>query len=147
MEAKLSYTLDDFVPWGQGYTSLRKRLWSKTKIVNDCWIWTGYKQEGYGFVTVDGRLLRVARLSAHIHHGLDLDDEKQLACHKQECPNRSCWNPDHIYVGTHSDNMQDARIMGTLGQYERDKYHNSNNPSKFLKTHHKDEDGKWKSNL
>jgi hypothetical protein len=31
-------------------------------------------------------------------------------CHKLECKFRDCWNPEHLYVGTHGENMRDKFI-------------------------------------
>lgn len=32
-----------------------------------------------------------------------------MALHKNTCPYKNCWNPDCLYVGTHTDNMNDIR--------------------------------------
>ena len=94
-------------------SALIDRLRNYTKIDGECWRWTGaHKGGGYGAIRVDGRLIGVHRVSAHIHHGLDLRSDL-MALHKRNCPNRDCWNPAHLYVGTKSDNTIDSIAMGT----------------------------------
>jgi len=39
--------------------------------------------------------------------------EGLLVLHKNECHNRSCCNPDHLYLGTYKDNARDALELGT----------------------------------
>jgi hypothetical protein len=76
----------------------------------DCWEFLGtIGYNGYASIWYLGKMQRVNRLSAHLYLGLDLEDESQLACHKDDlCSNRRCWNPDHLYVGSHSDNRLDS---------------------------------------
>lgn len=52
-------------------------------------------------------MIGVHRVSAHIHHGLDLKAKRVQACHTDECPNKNCWNPEHVYVGNASKNKSD----------------------------------------
>lgn len=73
-----------------------------------CWLHHGSidPNSGYGIICHHQIRYRVHRLSAHIYLGFDLDSELQIN-HKSICPNRNCWNPDHIYVGTQKENMID----------------------------------------
>lgn len=71
-----------------------------------CWLWAGYSnQMGYGQVYVKGVRKQSHRLSYEIKHNILLTSE-QLICHKCNVP--SCCNPDHLYLGTQSDNMSQA---------------------------------------
>ena len=75
----------------------------------DCWIYTGgsVHDSGYRRVQIAGKYIGVHRLSAAIFHGLNLRDFRQQANHKVECKNKTCWNPEHIYVGTQGQNVKD----------------------------------------
>lgn len=75
-----------------------------------CWLYqktveTGYGR--YGRITIEGKSIYVHRLSASIFLGLDLEDLEQLACHELICPNKNCWNPEHLYIGNNSSNACD----------------------------------------
>ncbi len=57
----------------------------------------------------DGKMQLVHRLSLEVHLGRELG-KKELALHR--CDNKRCANPDHLYVGNHSQNIQDAWDRG-----------------------------------
>jgi hypothetical protein len=82
-------------------------------ICGDCWIFIGaLGSNGYGLLHFEGKNYRVHRLSAFAYLDFDLDSSL-LVCHKLICPNRDCFNPDHLYVGTKKDNIRDSVIAGT----------------------------------
>lgn len=91
-----------------------EKLKEKTIYENNCWIYNGPDTgSGYTKIWFNFQQQYVHRVSAHIHHGLDLSDSTQQANHKPECKNRKCWNPDHIYVGNQADNIKDKIEAGT----------------------------------
>lgn len=79
-------------------------------IQGNCWRWIGYINEnGYGKMEYKGVTQYVHRVSAHIFHGLDLTEKGRFALHKNECLYADCFHPEHLYVGSHQDNMRDYR--------------------------------------
>ena len=79
------------------------RFMTKVDRTGDCWVWTGGKnRDGYGVMKMDNMKL-THRLSFLYHHG-----EIPVDCVvRHKCRNRHCVNPDHLEVGTQSDNMKD----------------------------------------
>lgn len=84
--------------------------------ITGCWLYFGRKDRfGYGYVKdAKRRNRRVHRLSASEFLGLDLDDKKLNANHKDCCPNKNCWNPEHLYVGTQQHNTNDYKTKRKL---------------------------------
>lgn len=86
-------------------------LEAKTIKIHGCWLWQGKLDTGgYGRISFRGKLTRVHRASAYLHLGLDLNDEIQQINHHVVCVNTNCWNPEHLYIGTKTDNAYD-RIL------------------------------------
>ena len=93
-----------------GLTSeeIMKRLLKYRKILdNGCWDWLAKKDHGYARVKTRGRSYRVIRLICVIYHGLDINNKKLQANHKLPCNYEGCWNPQHLYIGSHKENQAD----------------------------------------
>ena len=85
------------------------RFWAKVDKSGDCWMWTASKhQKGYGQVRIEGKLYRAHRLSYEWTYGSF--DKKLCVCHK--CDNPSCVKPEHLFLGTVTDNMRDMCVKG-----------------------------------
>ena len=86
---------------------------------NGCWEWKGkLHPEGYGYTTKyeTQKRAHVHRISYEIFKG---EIPKGLyVCHA--CDNRKCINPDHLWVGTAKENMQDAKRKGRLRHQKND---------------------------
>src|SRR6266705_2781153 len=78
--------------------------------VAGCWEWTGCRhKDGYGLLRLNGKTRKAHRVSAHLFMGLDLNSEVQVM---HRCDNPSCFNPEHLFLGTQLDNMKDCYSKG-----------------------------------
>ena len=89
-----------------------KKLEENTTKIAGCWLFEGpLDGQGYGAIRYDGKQVGVHRLSAHLFLGFNLDSDMWIL-HKRECPNKNCWNPEHLYIGTPKENTRDFDIDG-----------------------------------
>jgi hypothetical protein len=71
-----------------------------------CWLWvprSGKELTEYGSFTFRGKHYKSNRAAWLIYHG-DIPKDRYVL-HK--CDVRNCVNPDHLFLGTHDDNMKD----------------------------------------
>ena len=75
-----------------------------------CWIWQGsINGNGYGRLYDNYNHIAAHRL-AIILHTQSFISKKQFVCHK--CNTPLCVNPNHLYIGTQSENMLQAQKEG-----------------------------------
>jgi len=97
----------------------KSAFWSRIKRGNakECWPWTGKKIKGYGYLILDGSGYYAHRVSWLLFSGED--PAKQCVLHK--CDNPPCTNPNHLYVGSHGDNMRDMFRRGRANRASGDR--------------------------
>ena len=87
-----------------------------------CWDFTGsINKWGYGEMHIGGRFNpshhNAHRISWIVHRGNI--PKGLIVCHVCDC--RSCCNPEHLFLGTHKDNMQDMIKKGRSNFLKGDK--------------------------
>jgi hypothetical protein len=100
--------------------SWEERFWTRVNKTDGCWLWTGHiHSHGYGMLDlrVDGkkrdRPHRAHRLAFLLANGFEPQAPLEV-CHT--CDVRHCVNPQHLFVGTRSDNMRDCVAKGRQHQ-------------------------------
>lgn len=82
-----------------------EKLKNKTVIdqATECWLYKGAR-------TVRGYGICEHRLVHNISYQEFIGVPQNLVLHKRECKNKNCWNPNHLYDGTYSDNACDLHV-------------------------------------
>lgn len=85
----------------------KARFWSRVRKGDGCWLWTGglNKPNGYGQINVQRRHRLAHQVAWCIANPGSSIPPGQCVLHR--CDNPQCVNPDHLFLGTHSDNMHD----------------------------------------
>ena len=94
--------------------SLLERIerWIDKSNIEGCWEWVaGKSKQGYGRLTFKHNYIYAHRAmwecaNGEIPEGLDV---------LHSCANPSCVNPNHLFLGTHQDNMKDRNSKARFG--------------------------------
>lgn len=99
---------------------LKNRFWEKVDkrgpqgpyVDTPCWVWTAcVNRRGYGQIGVrTSRPVAAHRVSWELHHGPIPTGQHVL----HRCHNPGCVRPDHLYLGSYTDNAKDRVIAGRV---------------------------------
>ena len=102
---------------GQAGASLEDRFWARVKRAAGCWFWQGSRNAtDYGLIypgRKSKRSLLAHRVSWEIHNG-PIPNGLHVLHH---CDTPPCVNPEHVFLGTQTDNNadRDAKGRGNIG--------------------------------
>ncbi len=95
-----------------------ERFWARVEKTQTCWIWKGGTSgSGYGQLRIQRKLRQKSLLAHRVAWVLSQTDPIPPSIQVlHRCDNPRCVNPDHLFLGTQYDNMQDMIKKGRLGQ-------------------------------
>lgn len=104
------------VEWQNGNNPTVRKILSRCVLQDSgCLLWQGNRNRpaGYGRLRLDGKMILAHRAIWSVING-DIPAGVEV-CHK--CDNPLCCNPEHLFLGTHTDNMRDMSAKGRTGTH------------------------------
>ena len=95
---------------------IEERFWEKVDQSGECWLWTSTtrkvpRDKTYrGVFNVNGRARTAYQVAWELIYGPI--PSGQGVCHS--CDNGLCVRPDHLFLGTQQDNIDDAKRKGRM---------------------------------
>lgn len=105
----------------QTYPAPSVRFWANVKKSRTCWNHKVMAGKKYGSIYVSGRNVAAHRFSWELQVGSIPNG--LLVLHK--CDNPACVRPDHLFLGTHKDNVHDMLNKGRGNPLVGSKHQNS----------------------
>lgn len=97
-------------------------FWRHVRKSDGCWEWQGNRNNrnyGMSWYHPLGKKIPAHRVSWLLAHG----EIPEGMCVLHKCDNRPCVRPDHLFLGTHSDNTRDMNAKGRGFSLHRGKTH------------------------
>jgi hypothetical protein len=93
-----------------------EKFWALVQRTDTCWTWKGqFRNTGYGNVNINGIHKSAHRVAYQLSCGSIT--EGLFVLHR--CDNRACVRPDHLFLGTQQDNIDDACRKGRTARGDR----------------------------
>jgi hypothetical protein len=91
-------------------------------MTSQCTNWYGAKdRQGYGLIHVDGRTQRVSRIVFCDNNNVSMKFISGKVI-RHSCDNPSCYNPNHLLIGTFKENSDDAVSINRIPKWESCKH-------------------------
>lgn len=102
-------------PYVRGSDAERLAFYTSPEPNTGCWLWAAAAADtGYGVIRLRGRNLGAHRVAYAVHRG---PVGNRMVLHS--CDNRTCVNPDHLFLGTAKDNAEDMVKKGRARGWPR----------------------------
>jgi hypothetical protein len=107
--------------WQAAFGTVEDRFWKYVQKGDGCWLWTGSKNSnGYGQISarhLGNSPLHAHRLSWVIHfgevpQGIEVCHNCDATYPVGDITYRLCVRPDHLWLGTHVENLADMHAKG-----------------------------------